>query len=265
MAVTVFSANGISKDVLNYQDVVTAAGGSVNNLWRPVVDRLVRDLKTCKVWWLLDRLWIHATLNAPGATICLKSLSALTPVAAPAFTQFRGYTGDGVASYLDSNYNAVTATGVKRYVKDDMTTGVWVNTAATSTSGFEIANDFGAYSFIATRWTATDRRWEIQGNTNVSAPVAHGGILTGMFNGVRMGNAYSILYRNGVPLMTSAAPGNAPSNRNFFMLGYVHVATPSNFSNAQISASWIGGAMDPEQQGLFYNAMRTYMTAVGVA
>lgn len=255
----------LSPEVRAWSASVAAAGGGVSSARRKLVNGLIQTLKSAGVWNALDRLWLFAAENSTAALIDLVARSTATAVNSPTFTADRGYTGNGTSSYLDSNFNPGTAPGPKQYAANDASFGTWVVTPPTTVNGFEVANEFGAYSFFATRWSSVNRRWEVNSASNPSTPLAHGGEHTGFFHGERVSSTAGALYRNGSPLMTTDATsiGVIP-NRKVFILGYVHTSTPSNFSNAQIGAVHVGRSLGAEGQARLYAALRTYMTAVGV-
>src|SRR5690349_1240399 len=86
---------------------VQIAGGSVSNARRPLVDNLIKGLKTDGVWTLFDRLWILAGENQSSSLIDFVALKQIKVAGTVPFVADRGWTGvDGNANpnYLDTGY-----------------------------------------------------------------------------------------------------------------------------------------------------------------
>jgi hypothetical protein len=85
---------------------------------RLLQEQLVIDLKDAGVWDKLDTFAVFATDgDSDFALIDWKRLSQYTAVNSPTFTTNEGFKGDGVAAYLDNNFNPTT-NGVN-YTLDD--------------------------------------------------------------------------------------------------------------------------------------------------
>ncbi|MEK6884934.1 MAG: hypothetical protein AABY22_35210, partial [Nanoarchaeota archaeon] len=59
------------------------------------INNLVKELKITGIWWLLDRLWLHASQTQQAAIISLvnPSSTAITEVNSPTWVANQGYTG----------------------------------------------------------------------------------------------------------------------------------------------------------------------------
>lgn len=237
---------------------IKAAGGTVTGARELLVSSLIVSLKGAGVWTMLDRIWLHAAENTTQALIDLKACSIATAVNSPAFTTNLGYTGNGATSYLDTNLSAAAA-GLN-YTRDDASFGGWISQSATI-GGVDFGFDYGAYSMLIAYYGANSYRWEINSGTNPTGTPASGGNSSGFFHSQRTAAAVSALYRNGVSTITSNAPSIALQNKKFGALAYV--AGPASFSSSRVAASFIGASLAGKEVS-FYNAMRTYMTAVGV-
>lgn len=246
-------------DVLAWDAAVIAAGGLVSPTRRDAVDQLVYSLKQAGVWRHLDRLWLFAAENTPSALIDLVARSRATPVNDPAFETDRGYTGNGTSQSINTNFNASTAGG--NFTLNDAGMGVWIVTPPRVTGGFEIANNYSAYSFFGVNgMNASTMRWAVNSAKNIEPLVTNSYIATGWFHTLRMASNVDMLLRNGSSLAISSQAAGALMNREHHVLSYGAV---SSFSDAQVGAAFIGGSLAstaPE----FYTAMRTYMTTVGV-
>lgn len=259
-----FATGGVARafdaDVLAWEAAVVAAGGGVTLSRRIVVDQLVYALKVGGIWTELDRLWLHAAENVQQATIDLVVRSTVTLINSPTFTVDRGYTGNGTTSAVSSGINS-NAGGLK-YLRDNASEGAWVVTEAANTGGVDFAWDYGAFSMFIGRFSPSLIRWEINAALNDSGTAAHGGNTTGLFHSQRTGANTSRLLRNGVQMHTSPASSQALQAKPFGTHAYI-AGGPSNFSSSQIGAHFFGSSLSGKEAA-FYNAMRAYMTAVGV-
>jgi hypothetical protein len=246
------------QDAVAWRTAVLAAGGTVTDTRLQRVSALIKSLKAAIIWPSLDRLWIHAAENATQALIDLKARATAATVNNPTFATDRGYTGNGASSYINSNFNP-GAGGPWNYVRDDASYGGWVVTGPSTTGGFEWSQEFGAYGMIAVRNDATNRRWQVNSVTDTAGP-AHGGAYTGFFQAQRTGASAEQLFRNGASESTKTNASSSLASRNFGILAYIG---PSNFSTAQVGATFMGASLTGKEAA-FYNAMRAYRTAVGV-
>lgn len=246
-------------DARAWVTAVRAAGASVSQSRAEKVSALVIALKAAGIWPSLDRLWLHAAENATQALIDLKARATATAVNAPTFSPNKGYTGDGSTSYLNLGL-ASNAAGIN-YSRDDAGVGGWMLTAPVNIGGVDWGYDYGGYSMLQARYSATQYRWEINSGTNPSGTPASGGLSTGFFHSQRTGASASTMFRNGVSTITSTAPSVALQAKNFGAGAYV--AGPANFSSGQYAASFIGASLSGKELA-FYNAMNAFMVAAQV-
>jgi hypothetical protein len=89
----------------------------------------------------------------------------------------------------------------------------------------------------------------------------------GFYHGERTGAAAQAFYGQGGALEASGTQANAPmaGRRNIFILANNYNAGALQWSASRVSAAWIGGSLGAARVPSFYTALRTYMTAVGVA
>lgn len=101
------------------------------------LNTLINNLTRDGVWANLDSLYILAQPNANLAGIDLvKPSRTLTVSGSPTFTASKGYTGDGVSAFLDTNYNP--ATQAVNFSQNANTFGIWSLSAnADATSVFD--------------------------------------------------------------------------------------------------------------------------------
>lgn len=265
-----------------WKAAVVAAGGSVSGgretLLRAFIDGCLED----GVWHLIERLWILAAENTQSALIDLVALTAATPTNSPTFTTDRGYAGNGINSYLDTNFNPYTDmagagagyheagsyNGYKAHF------GLWCNTSrsaafagtAGSAGCFVWPNEVSINPFTRDDgntydgmyfWMQACRGIEAFHSTPTASSLGwfmttvkpEGALAqTAYHNGIRMDRQpISYGYFN-------------PPNGNLYICGTANVGLTTD----QCSAMSYGDDMDDVQAKKYYARLRTLMTAVGV-
>lgn len=203
---------------------------------------------------LFDRLDLLAIWAGPDSTNVLQNLPNSTYTFslanAPAFTAYRGFTGNGSNASIGSTFNPATATS-PNFVRDSAHISIWVLTALAET--FPMAGDNLAGSAIFPNYTGTDAYARI--NDGASGP---GTIVDsrGFLLGNRSGPSAHQIYKNGASIATDATASSAVANSALNpMLGGTARQTAMFSSGASLSATDVTN---------FYNLLRAYMTAVGV-
>lgn len=247
-------------DAKAWKAAVTGAGGSVSIGRLGAVSALISALKNGGVWSNLDRLWLLAAENSQQALVDLVARASATAVNAPAFTANRGYQGNGTSSWIDSGFNAATAGG--NFSQNDASWGVWVETAASS--GCLIGNDNGTYSRLQVG-ASNSREVSIVGS--VGGPAFNATDPTGFVHCQRLDSTTVEGYdRTGLKVSNNTITSSPSSswNRNVGIL-CVNYTAPGLFFSGRLSHAHIGKSMSAAQIAALNNAMRAYMTAVGVA
>jgi hypothetical protein len=237
---------------------VVAAGGSVSAPRQTIVNNLIVGLKADGIFTKLDRLWLHAAENSQSALTDLIADQAATPSGSPTFTADQGYTFDGAATFIDTNFNPSTAGG--NFVQDSAHMSTWP-TAVTAATWAQFGN-FVVTQGIELPW-ATDR-WFMyindgsQVNTGVLTGVGHI-CLTRTAAGARA------LYANGGAAAYSDAAGSTGvASANLYIGAINNAGALIHVNTGQIALTSIGGGLNATENGNFYNRLRTYMTAVGI-
>ncbi len=248
---------------------VVVNGGTVSGARQTVVNNLIVGLKADGVFTKLDRLWLFAAENAPSALTDIISDSLATAVNAPTFATDLGYTGDGSSSYVDSNFNATTASS-PHFVQNSASIGAWSNTSGTETGGFLglLANSRDTAiepDDNGVNW-GTINNFEIAINSageasNVNAATAATTAGVGFFAANRDASLSANGYCNGSQVITDTTNAStAPVNANFIFGRYGF----SIYSTKQICGTFFGENLTSTEHGNLYARLRTYMTAVGV-
>jgi lysophospholipase L1-like esterase len=178
----------------------------------------------------------HARVNwkNPGT-------SDLTETGTLTYTSRKGFTGNGVDGFLNTNYNTSTATnftlnacGMGAYFYDN--TPVQIGSV---NSGARIMLASGTRFFF----------YDINGNTVPSFADSYSG---GWFHVYRTASG-TVNYTKNSGLLASGVADNsvARPNANIYLLGRNNNGTPDSFSIGTISAFWAGAALNASVDALF--------------
>lgn len=208
----------------------------------------------------LDRLWIHASENKQGARISLvnPSSTAITEVNSPTWTQYQGYNGDGVTSYLNSNFTPST-NGIKflqnsasffSYVRTN-TVGAYAEIGAISGSN---------KSFLLSRYIGDATFYPLNFDTGISSPAQSNSDSRGFFV-VTRNSSTSKLYKNGTQISLDTNTSQTVNNIPFTLLAINDGVSPFWQSPRQISITGFGsGALDISS---FNSAISALATSLG--
>ncbi len=219
----------------------------------------------------LDVLYIFATVSTTEANrnICGTSFSA-TAVGAPTFSAYVGYTGTDTmtaVNYFDTGFNGSTAGGA--YAQNAAHVSAWSNTNAQAVNGGSLIGSgtmFGnnQVTYIFPKDAAGN--FNSQTNDNAAGPGAGANAnSTGWYLGNRSGANANQQFKNGASFATPNTASGALVNLNTYVLAANFGGIAQDGAGYQLTMASIGG--DLNTAGLvtpFYNALRSYMTAVGV-
>lgn len=194
----------------------------------------------------------------------VKNANYATAVNSPNFTAFEGFKGDGLTSYLNSNYNPNTE-GV-RYTKDNSSISVYVRQMHTMTSAgtmmFALEDGTNFIRFIPNR-TGSSTYWNLN---SVAESTALG--LSQTTNGIytldRSSNSNFNFYRNNVLVENQNKVSSSIPNGDLYLLARNNIGLDvSNWSSSQISIVSAGKSFTKAEQLIINNAIEAYMDANG--
>ena len=222
-----------------------------------IINQFFQDLIDAGISSKLDRLWIFA---GPSEGVCLVPL--INPSSTPAgnsssttFTPYQGYTGNGVNSYINCNFNLSTQ-GVQ-YTLNSASMGIYLRVqASVSSDQCVIAAQSGSsYSFIQPRYTGNYLRSQL--NSNVFPAPPSNTLTTGLISVSRANSPNTTHWRNGSLLGSISAPVTSVPNSITTIL----TRLGSDFSTNQASLAFIGsGSIN---QANLYTCVQTLMTRIG--
>lgn len=215
-----------------------------------IINQLVADLIAGGVWNDLDVLYVYAADAGANAKLNWKS-SSYTAIGSPTFTTDRGFTGDGVSTYLTcGGYGP----GVGQFAQNNHSYGAWVRASVSGTN-------MGVYDGgVPSGYTKIDQAQGIDGGSLDS--VVYGGS-TGLLANSRQASLSWSAYRNGSLAGTKTGSNYAVPTYQFYVLAANAAGSSVFYSDSQVSAAFAGKGMDATKMAALYNALARYMTSVG--
>lgn len=220
-----------------------------------LINNLIVSLKSAGIWTDLDVFYVLAAHDAQAARLNWKGAPySLTEVNSPTFTTDRGYTGNGTSSYLSTGWRA--SDGVKFTLNE---AGMWV------WSRSNIAESIAACGVVASNGltifprSATDNMAAaLNDNVTTNRTNANG---AGLFGASRTSAATKKYWRNGAQVGADVTAASVSLNGSQVR---VCGASASSYSTREIAAFAAGASLTGKEAD-FYNALNTYMIAVGAA
>ena len=249
-----------------YQYLSQLTGGQPSALWTYALNNLIRQLIIDGNWQLLDRMWIFATDVQQHAKVSIVNPKSTQITEVPnggtlTWTKDVGYSGDGVASYLNSNYNP----GIQgvNFTLNSCSFGSYrlTYTAPSSTyfvdmGGFDATNNL--MTFIAAGLTTGQSYAVNESNVLSYATTATTG--SGFWAAVRTSGSAMAIYKNGVSQATSVNASNGIPNVNQFILAFNNNGTAAAFSPNQLGMAFFGSGSINQLK--LYNAWNTFLSAI---
>jgi hypothetical protein len=238
-----------------------------NGARQTLINNLIVSLKNTSVWAALDVLHVYAAADSQAALLNWKTAAADgTLVNAPSFSADRGFTGNGTTSYINTNFNPVTFSGVQ-YAQDSCHMGVWSRTDAVN-AGIDIGMRTSASTFQSLmQIRISGDNYTLRPNVNAS-PSSVAGATASSGNIVLRRNAASgatatTVFRNGSSVASQNSTSAAPASLSFFVGAVNTNGTASSFSAREYAAAHLGANLTDQNISDLYSALNTYMTAVG--
>jgi hypothetical protein len=242
-----------------WQQTVLGKGGTVSAGQLTNIRNLVTSLKSIGVWGSLDRLWPLAAENAIQALVDIVVGATATAVNSPVFTANRGYKGDGVAAYVNTNFTAANVPGAK-FSQNDASAGVMIMTAD-PVFNCVIGDNNSSYGRIL---TAASGVREVNVNTQSALGSYTPAGYLGVIHGERTGATAQAAYQNGFLEHADAAVSVALSNQPHLVLANISGSgTIGQWSAAQIGMAWVGKSLGAAGAAAFTKAIRQYFVGIG--
>lgn len=231
---------------------------------KAVINNLIVALKTDGIWDDLDTLWVMAAETQQAATLNWKSTSfTLTEVSSIAWTADEGYTGDGSADYLETNYVPSTD-GVAWASATDASMGIYIRTNVQE-AGFDMGVlDGNNTASIIGRFNTNNR---LIAKINRVNPGGGAGSVNsdsrGFLTVERNNSSGEEAFWNGVTNGTSAIASSARPGLEIFIACVNNNGGAATFATKQYSVAYCGAYLGSTKQAALYTAVQAYMTAIG--
>lgn len=222
-----------------------------------LINTLISSLKTAGVWSKLDAFYMLAAADAQSSLLnWVQDAYNLTAVNSPAFDVDRGRTGDGLTSYDDTGFNPTTATSPK-FTQDSGALALWSRTNLANGAGTSF--DFGSpNSYIGRSTTAGQGT----GRPNAGSGQSYGLLVyPGHVGYSRTASAVWEAYAAGVDSGGGTTVSAALTNANM-RIGSIGAGS---FGVNQIAMAFIASGLSAAEELAAYNAIRTYLQAIGAA
>jgi len=218
-------------------------------------NRLISDLKAAGIWNKLDTFAVFATDgNSDFALIDWKRLSQLTAVNSPTFTTNQGFTGNGLSSYINTNFNPFV--NQNNITLNNSSFGAYFNANLIQDKGIGTIG----YYFNPTTQTVSGVSLirSIFTGPGVNAGSHTGRV--GLFQVDRRNSTNVEHIKNGISLANPTSNSNSIPNNNLFLLAYNNIS-PLELSTDQISMYFAGSSLFNEKTD-FYNAWINYFNVL---
>lgn len=225
-----------------------------------LINAAIVSLKNGGIWPLLDIFYVTAAADSQAARLNWKNPATFTAseVNSPTFAADRGYTGDGATSRLNTGW--VPSTNGVNFTQDSASMWGWSRTTGSEAISF-LGNNTGTVQCMINPRTAGNAVALVRINDATNGSVSPNTDGSGFFGLQRTDSANKRVFRNGTQISTDIAQASTGvANLAQWMCG----ADASQFSTRQIAAAAWGAGLSGKELA-FYNAMNTYMTAIGAA
>lgn len=239
-----------------------AAVGPLSPGHMQIVDTLVRGLRSASILSKLDYLLLMANETVTASLTDIISLRVATAVNTPTYTQFRGYTGNGTTSYINSGYSPSTM-GVALQLNDCHISAYVRNTR---TSGNEVAGGVydGSAAFNINALYGGNEGAALCDLTGVGASPS---VIQaqGFSYGHRANVTDQGLYRNGAQTGFAVVSSISIPTGNAFICARNEIGSPSIFSADEIAMFSMGAGLPGAPQSVldYTNLIEAYMDAIG--
>lgn len=225
-----------------------------------LIDTLIGSLKTAGVWTKLDALYILAAHTSQAALLNWVSTSYnLTANNSPTFTTDRGYTGNGSNATLSTGFIPSSAPSPK-WTQNSATLGAWVRTNITGLNEYVIGSGTSNAAGVNPRSSVANT---LRGQIN-NTTLFNWGTITSSVGLSILTRTSSVLvgcYKNGASQGTQGTTSNTNPSVEIILLGFNN----STGSNHEIAVGFIGSSFTGTNVTDVYNALNTYLVAVGAA
>lgn len=226
---------------------------------RALINSTILSLKTAGIWSLLDELWFMAAHDAQAGRLGWKRYKDITLSGTLTFTQDEGYAGNGVNSYINTNFSPRND-GVA-YTLNSASLGIYCRT---NSQGIGIAASvFAAESTMVVPRDGTNLFVSIVNDNSAPGANVSNTDSRGFFVGRRPNSGVVQGYKNGTQAATANIDSTAMPEIPLYIGAQNSSGVASNHNANQYAFAFFGASMSTQQQADLYDIVQAYMTAVG--
>jgi hypothetical protein len=243
-----------------YNSFTSKPTAAIAQAQQAIVDKLVGF----GIWSKLDVFYMFATNTSQAALsnwIAPGTFDA-TLVNSPAFVAYKGFSGNGVSSYIRTHYNP--SSDATNYLLNSASAGAGVRTNVSEFSyifgGLDVAGPpLDSNCTLTLRYGADIAIGFINQSTSPQAPAAFVNTDSrGCWVVNRTANNYCEIRRDGVAITSAAAVSDAILDREVYILAANIEGGASFFSTQQCAFAFMGAGMTATQIYQFYNVLEEY-------
>lgn len=205
-------------------------------------------------------LLANETSEAGLKNLVKRSHDATIGATTVTFTADQGFTGDGVAGYITTNYNPSTDAVI--YTLNSASLGYYSRTSSASTAIQDIGvNATTNVAELLSSWSDGNAYWGVNSNTHQDqANIVTDGLLLVS----RTASGASNFYINGAVVGGESSIASAAiPNGDITILARNLGGTPDRFSNRQLAFVFVGEGLDATEVRKLNNCIEWYMDDLG--
>lgn len=217
-----------------------------------LLNNLIISLKDSGIWANIGSLQIYAAHTEQAGLVDLKNPLHSATNQGATFTTDRGFKGNGSSTYIETG---ITPTSVGAS-QDDISFGVWTKDG-TDSGLMALGEETGTAVCMLYPKTGTGRIGGRISTTSSStdSSVANRNAFTALD---RSGSTQFKAYRNGSPVVTLTATSTHSPNRPLLLL-----RSTTGYADDKVLVFYCGTSLTGTQHTALYNALNTYLTAIG--
>ena len=252
----------VEPETLAWVAKVLEEGGTVSAIRQTQINDLIAGMKADGTW-VWDRIWIKAAENPQSALVDLTINDIATAVNSPTFMPDYGFKGDGVAMYVNTNFNPSTDALYMQPLS--ITGGVWVPNVSLPSQGTVIGATDGTYFVDGTMNWVDDGNsyWRVSTDNWGQVALPYPG--PGLYLADRTDSYVANLYLNGVSIGSNVANiGGWPlQNVDVYVLARNNNGSPVSYTSDVASVVLLGPKLPAAKHPLVYNRLQTYWAGIG--
>lgn len=222
-----------------------------------MIDRIIKRLKRCGAWSLLDFLNFLVTGTDADSRINVRQPGTynLIKVNSPLFIPGVGWNSNGSSGYLDTGFNPASAAG--RFAQNSSCLGIGISTIAQANP--VIGNTGTGNSFLTPQ--SGSNTFTARLNSLGSSNAANTSI--GLFAISRLVASTILMFKNGGLFLASAVPSTTMASSN---IGILSDNSGGRYSSGMTATfAFAGAGLSGMQMQEIYRAYQEYCAFYGIA